>query len=159
MDFTVQYDPTPDEVVRAFEQGAKRQLRFFYRLLPSILVIAGVVCVLTGGRALGVGMFAGAVAFPFVLNWSIRRMSRRQVAYLCVPTTLHLTGDGYECRTEQITTTMRWSFFTEVVTGPEFWLLIVNKQPAAFLPRRAFTPEQQAELEAVLSATGKTGAA
>ncbi|WP_425465646.1 YcxB family protein [Nonomuraea turkmeniaca] len=93
------------------------------------------------------------------MTWSVRRMAKRQLTYLCVPTTLHITGDGYECHTEQVTTTLRWSFFSDVVTGPEFWLLFVNKQPAAFLPRRAFTPEQQADLDAVLSRPTKIEAA
>ncbi|NRQ31596.1 YcxB family protein [Nonomuraea sp. NN258] len=152
MDFTVTYHPSPDEVARALQQGLRRQLRLGYLAAPAALVLLGVVCVVVGSRGVAIGSFVAAVLFPFVLNLSIRRTARRQLAYLCVPTTLHVTGDGYECRTEQSTTTMRWSLFSQVVSAPEFWLLFVGKQCAGFLPRRAFDPEQQAELDRFIAA-------
>ncbi|MGW3347656.1 YcxB family protein [Nonomuraea rubra] len=37
------------------------------------------------------------------------------------------------------------------VVTPEFWLFFVNKQATGFLPRNAFTPEQQAQLDARLA--------
>ncbi|MEU0568207.1 YcxB family protein [Nonomuraea sp. NPDC005983] len=156
MDFTVSYRPTPDEVARALQQGTKRQLKVFYLALPAVLVVSGLVCILVDSIGLGVGMFAGAVAFPLVLTWSIGRAAKRQLTYLCVPTTIRVTDDGYECRTEQSSTTMRWPLFGRIVIGPEFWLFYVNKQCAGFLPRRAFNSEQQAELDAFLTSRQKT---
>lgn len=73
-------------------------------------------------------------------------------------TTLRVTSDGYECRTDQYTTTMRWSMFREIVTTQEFWLFFVNRQFAAFLPNNAFDSEQQAELGAFLAARQRAGA-
>ncbi|MER6949431.1 YcxB family protein [Nonomuraea sp. NPDC000554] len=133
----------------------KRQLKVSYLVLPVVLVVSGLVCILVDSIGLGVGMFAGAVVFPLALTWSIGRVARRQLTYLCVPTTIRVTGDGYECRTEQSTMTMRWSLFGRIVIGPEFWLFYVNKQCAAFLPRRAFDGEQQAELDAFLRSRQK----
>ncbi|WP_327589937.1 YcxB family protein [Nonomuraea sp. NBC_00507] len=98
---------------------------------------------------IGSAMFVGAAVSPLVVSWSLRRTGRRRLAFLCVPTTLHLTGDGYKVETEQSTATTRWSLFGPVVTTPEFWLFFVNRQFTGFLPRRAFTDEQQAALDAL----------
>ncbi|NUW46345.1 YcxB family protein [Nonomuraea rhodomycinica] len=157
MDFTIDYTPTQDEVARAFGQGLRRQLSALRVALPAILVLAGAACAVMGGIGLAVGMFAGAVAFPVALTWAIRRAARRQLAYLCVPTTLRVTGQGYECRTDQYTTTLNWSMFGNIVTTPEFWLFFIGKQCAAFLPRRAFDSDQQAALDALFAARPATG--
>ncbi|MFF5205331.1 YcxB family protein [Streptosporangium sp. NPDC000396] len=113
----------------------------------SVLTASGLVLVLIGSLGMGVGMLVGAVVFPLALHWSLGQAARRQLAYLCVPTTLRVTGDGYECQTDQSTTTMRWSLIGRVVTTPEFWLFFVNKQCVGFLPRRAFDGEQQSQLD------------
>ncbi|GAA3535521.1 hypothetical protein GCM10022419_013890 [Nonomuraea rosea] len=152
MDFTIRYEPAPDEVARALRQGLKRQLVMVYRILPSVLVVAGLACMWADSVFLGVGMLVAAVVAPFVATWMIRRIAARQLTYMCVPTTIRVTNDGYECRTDQYSTTMQWSMFGEVATTPEFWLFLVNRQPAAFLPKRAFNSEQQAELSAFLTA-------
>ncbi|SEG80107.1 YcxB-like protein [Nonomuraea solani] len=153
MDFTVDYRPTPDEVMRAFEQALKRRLKVFLWLLPTLPAALGIISLLLStSSAVGIGLLVTAALTPFVATWSLRRTARPQIDHLCVPGTLHMTDDHYEWRTEQVTTTMRWSLFDEIVTGPEFWLLFIKRQPAAFLPRRAFSPEQQAELDARLSA-------
>ncbi|GAA2292779.1 hypothetical protein GCM10010149_45650 [Nonomuraea roseoviolacea subsp. roseoviolacea] len=157
MDFTVEYTPTRDEVARALGQGVKRQLSALRVALPAILVLAGAACAAMGGIGLAAGMLAGAVAFPVALTWAINRAARRQLAYLCVPTTLRVTGDGYECRTDQYTTALNWSMFGNIVNTPEFWLFFIGKQCAAFLPRRAFDPDQQAALDAHFAARRSTG--
>ncbi len=156
LDFTVRYEPTPDEVARALGQGIRQQLKIAYLALPSVLIASGLGCVLIGSTSTGVAMLVGAVVFPLVLTWSIRRTGKRQLAHLCVPTTLRLTGDGYECRTDQSATTMRWSLFGRIVTGPEFWLFFVNRQFAGFLPRRAFSSEQQTELDDFIASRQNT---
>lgn len=152
MDFTVRYEPTPGEVVRALEQGAKQQYKITLLTLPSVLIVLGLASILIGSPYAGVVMLVGAVVLPLVLMWSIRRIGRRQLSYLCVPTTLRVTGDGYESRTEQATNMIRWSLFGRIVTGPEFWLFFVNRQFTGFLPRRAFSGEQQAEFDDFLAA-------
>jgi YcxB-like protein len=118
----------------------------------AILVAAGLVLILTDAAIMGVGMFVAAVAAPLAATWALRRVARRQLTYLCVPTTLRVTGDGYECRTDEYTTTMRWSMFSRIVTTPEFWLFFANSQVVAFLPKRAFDRGQQAELGDFLTA-------
>ncbi|MEV4116239.1 YcxB family protein [Nonomuraea sp. NPDC049695] len=80
------------------------------------------------------------------------------LAYLCVPTTLHLTGDGYTVQTDRSTATTQWAMFSGVTTTPEFWLFLVDKQFTGFLPRRAFTSEQQAELDAFFAARSSAAA-
>lgn len=157
VDFAVRYEPTPDEVARALKQGFRRQLKATYRVLPPVLIVSGLVCILVGNVSLGVGMLVGAVVFPLIATWSIGRTAKRQLTYLCVPTTLRMTSDGYECRTDQSTTTMQWSLFGRVETTPEFWLFFVNKQCAGFLPRRAFDSEQQAELDGFFAARQNAG--
>jgi hypothetical protein len=151
VDFTVTYEPTPDEVARALAQVLKRQLRLTSLVLPSVLAVSGLVCLAVGSTGPGVGMLAGAVVFPLLLTWSIRRSARRQLAHLCVPTVIRMTTDGYECRTEQSSTSMKWSLFGKIVTGPEFWLFYAKKQCMGFLPRRAFDSGQQAEFDAFIS--------
>ncbi|SEG69369.1 YcxB-like protein [Thermomonospora echinospora] len=158
VDFTIEYELTPDEVGRALHRGLKLQLRAVRLAVPTILAVSGITCLLVDAIGLGVGMLAGAVLFPFVLAWSARRLAKRQLTYLCVPTTLRFTDDGYEYRTDQSATTMRWPLFGRVVSTPEFWLLFVGKQCSAFLPRRAFTSEQQAELDGFFAARQKAGA-
>ncbi|GAA3000456.1 YcxB family protein [Streptosporangium longisporum] len=151
MDFTVTYEPTPDEVARALEQGVRQQLRTTYLILPLVLVASGLICILVDATYTGTLMLVLAVVFPFVLNWSIRRTGKRQLTYLCVPTTIRLTDDGYEARSDHFTSATQWSLFGRIVTGPEFWLFFVNKQFTGFLSRRAFNGEQQAEFDAFLA--------
>ncbi|MFI9846431.1 YcxB family protein [Nonomuraea sp. NPDC051941] len=158
MDFTIRYEPAPDEVARALRQGLKRQLTAVYRFLPSVLVVAGLACIWADAVFVGVGMLVAAVVAPFAATLAIRRLAARQLAYMCVPTTIRVTSEGYECRTEQYSTTMQWSMFGQVVTTPEFWLFFVNRQLAAFLPKRAFNSEQQAELIDFLAARQNAGA-
>ncbi|MEV0827915.1 YcxB family protein [Nonomuraea rubra] len=151
MDFTVEYEPTPGEVVRGLERALKHQLKALIWLFPAFLVVFGVVFLLLGNIGIGVGLLVAAIVVPFVIPWSLRRTARKQIPYLCVPTTLHVTDDGYESRSEKLTTDVRWSLFSRVVVTPEFWLFFVNKQATGFLPRNAFTPEQQAQLDARLA--------
>ncbi|WP_431899091.1 YcxB family protein [Nonomuraea sp. bgisy101] len=157
VDFTLSYQPTPDEVSRALYQGVRRQLKRVYLALPAVLAASGLVCIVVGGVSIGIGMLAGAVVFPFVLSLSIRRIAKRQLTYLCVPTTLQVTDDGYETRTDQSTVTARWSLFGRIESTPEFWLLFVNNQCTGFLPRRAFTGEQQAELDELFAKKTRIG--
>ncbi|WP_433436118.1 YcxB family protein [Nonomuraea sp. CA-141351] len=157
VDFTVRYEPTPDEVARALGQGVRQQLKIAYRALPVVLVVSGLVCILLDATSIGIGMLIGAVVFPLVLTWSIRRTGKRQLAYLCVPTTLRITDEGYEFRTDQSTTTVQWSLFGRIVTGTEFWLFFVGRQFMGFLPRRAFSSEQQAELDGLLASRQRAG--
>jgi YcxB-like protein len=152
LDFTVSYEPAPDEVARALYQGLKRQLMALYGVLCAVLVVAGSVCVLADAAVIGVGMLVAALVAPPVATWVVRRIARHRLTYLCVPSTLRVTNTGYECRTDRYTTTMRWSMFGEVRTTPEFWLFFVNKQIVGFLPKRAFAIDQQAELGDFLSA-------
>ncbi|MEV6031325.1 YcxB family protein [Nonomuraea sp. NPDC052116] len=158
MDFTIRYEPAPDEVARALRQSLKRQLTAVYRFLPSVLVVAGLTCIWADAVFVGAGMLVAAAVAPFAATRAIRRLTARQLAYMCVPTTIRVTSEGYECRTEQYSTTMQWSMFGQVVTTPEFWLFFVNRQPAAFLPKRAFNSEQQAELIDFLAARQNAGA-
>ncbi|MBB6347044.1 YcxB family protein [Nonomuraea muscovyensis] len=147
VDITVRYELSPDEVARALQQGLNRQLRTLFVALPAAFTVSGAGCLLAGATGLGAGLLAGAVVFPFALMWSARRMARRQLAYLCVPTTLRVTDDGYECATDQSTTTVRWSMFARIVGTPEFWLFFIGRQWTGFLPRRAFDGEQQDALD------------
>ncbi|NJP98312.1 YcxB family protein [Nonomuraea sp. FMUSA5-5] len=151
MDFTVEYEPTPDQVVGAIERALKHQIKALLWLFPAFLAVAGAVFLLLGTIGLGLGLLVAAAVVPFVMPWSLRRAARKQVPHLCVPTTLHVTDDGYESRSEKLTTSARWSLFSRVVATPDFWLFFVNNQATGFLPRNAFTPEQQAELDARLS--------
>ncbi|MFB9679160.1 YcxB family protein [Streptosporangium vulgare] len=156
VDFTTTYEPTPDEVARALGQGVRQQLKIAYLVLPSVLIVSGLVCVLVDALYMGAVMLLVAVVFPLALTWSIRRTGRRRLTYLCVPTTLRLTDDGYEARSDHFTTTMQWSLFGRIVTGPEFWLFFVNKQFTGFLPRRALSGEQQAEFDDFLASRQNT---
>ncbi|TYB59074.1 YcxB family protein, partial [Nonomuraea sp. PA05] len=151
MDFTVEYEPTPDEVERALSQALRHQLKFLFTMFPIFLVVFGLIFLLLDVNSVGYGMLVAAIVVPFVLPWSLRRSARKQVSLICVPTTLHLTDEGYRIRSEKLGQEMRWSLFSHVVATPEFWLFFVNKQASGFLPRSAFTPEQQAQLEARLS--------
>ncbi|WP_214415353.1 YcxB family protein [Sphaerisporangium fuscum] len=157
MDIEVRYQPTPDEVARALQQGLRRQLKVTYLALPAVLTVSGIVCLLLGTVGMGMGMLAGAIVFPFALNLAIRRTGKRQLTYLCVPTTLRLTDDGYEFHTDRTTSTVQWSMFQRIVSTPEFWLLFVNKQCTGFLPRRAFDTGQQSELDTFFTAHQNTG--
>ncbi|MGI5204420.1 YcxB family protein [Spirillospora sp. CA-108201] len=157
MDITVGYEPTPDEVVRAFSQGIRRQLTAVYAILVGVLIAGAAVMFVTHNLAMGIGMLVASVVAPLAGNWWLRKRARKQLSFLCVPTTVRVTDGGYECRTEESTTTMRWTMFSSVVTTQEFWLLFVNKQPAAFLPKAAFDAAQQAEIVGFLAASGSVG--
>lgn len=157
MDITVRYEPTEDEVVRAFSQGLRRQLTAMYAVLVAVLVAGAAVMFATGNTAMGIGMLVASVLGPLAGNWWLRKRARRTLSFLCVPTTVRVTDDAYECRTEESTTTMRWTMFSNVISTQEFWLLFVNKQPAAFLPKAAFDGPQQAEIDGFLAARGSVG--
>ncbi|MFC4063040.1 YcxB family protein [Planomonospora corallina] len=146
-------------MARALGQGARQQLKIHYLVSSSILIASGLVCILVDAPYMGTVLLVAAVVSPLLVTWSLRRTGRRQLTYLCVPTILRMTDDGYEARTDQSTTTMRWSLFGRIVAGPEFWLFFVNKQFTGFLPRRAFSTEQQAEFDGFLAAREHTRAA
>ncbi|GLW66084.1 hypothetical protein Arub01_43280 [Actinomadura rubrobrunea] len=158
MDFTVDCQPSPDEVMRAVCLGAKRQFRPLRLTLPTVMVAVGLLCLLVDAIALGIGMFAGAAVVPLALRWAVRWVARRQLGYLCRPTTVHVTSDSYEVRTDQSAVTMRWSLFDRIDSTPEFWLLFMNRQFAAFLPKRVFDDEQRRRLESLFAARQKTAA-
>lgn len=157
MDITVSYEPTPDEVVRAFARGLRRQLTALYAVLVSALLVGAAVFFLTGETKLGIALLVSSVLAPLAGNWWLRKRARQQLAFLCVPTTLRVTDDGYEARTDQSTTMMRWAMLSDVTATPEFWLLFVNKQPAAFLPKNAFDADQRAEIDGFLTARTSVG--
>lgn len=157
VDITVKYEPTTDEVVRAFSQGLRRQLTAVYAVLVAVLIVGASVMFVTNNPAMGIGMLVASVLGPLAGNWWLRKRARQQLSFLCVPTTVRVTDDGYDCRTDESTTTMRWTMFSNVISTPEFWLLFVNKQPAAFLPRAAFDAAQQAEIDGFLAARGSVG--
>ncbi|WP_141578495.1 YcxB family protein [Actinomadura sp. WMMA1423] len=152
MDISVRYEPSKDEVTRAFTQGFKGQLTVLYAVLAVALVGGAAFRFATGDLGMGIGMLAAAVVSPVVGTWWLRRRARRMLAFLCVPTTVRVTDSGYECLTDESTTAMRWTMFSHVYSTPEFWLLYVNNQPAAFLPRAAFDTAQQGEIDAFLAA-------
>jgi multidrug efflux pump subunit AcrB len=159
VDITVSYEPTPDEVVRAFARGLRRQLTALYAVLVSALLVGAAVFFLTGETKLGIALLVSSVLAPLAANWWLRKRARQQLAFLCVPTTLRVTDDGYEARTDQSTTMMRWAMLSDVTATPEFWLLFVNKQPAAFLPKGAFDADQRAEIDGFLTARTSVGVA
>lgn len=152
MDITVRYEPTTDEVVHAFSQGFRRQLTILYAVLAAALVVGAAFRFVSGDPAMGIGMLVASVLSPVAGTWWLRRRARRLLSFLCVPTTVRVTDSGYDCRTEESTTTMRWTMFSHVFPTPEFWLLYVNNQPVAFLPRAAFDAAQQSEIEGFLAA-------
>ncbi|MFA1548755.1 YcxB family protein [Actinomadura chokoriensis] len=152
MDITVRYEPAPEEVVRAVQRGLRGQLAALYAVLVSVLVAGAVVLFLLGDPTMAIALLVASVLGPLAGSWWLRRRLRKQLAFLSVPTTVRVMDDGYECRTDESTTAMRWSMFSDVVTTPEFWLLFVNKQPVAFLPKAAFDAAQQAEIAGFLAA-------
>lgn len=152
MDITVGYEPAPDEVTRAFLRGLRRQLTAVYAVLTAALLAGAAVFFARDDLTIAVALLLSVVLAPLGSAWWLRRRVRRQLAFLCVPTTVRVTDDGYECRTEASSTTMRWSMFSDVAATSEFWLLFVNRQPAAFLPKSAFDAEQRAEIDGFLAA-------
>ncbi|GAA2306831.1 hypothetical protein GCM10010402_78090 [Actinomadura luteofluorescens] len=152
VDISVKYQPTEDEVSRAFTEGFKRQLTVLYAVLVIVLLGGAAYRFAAGDPGMGIGALVAAVLSPLVGTWWLRRRARRMLSFLCVPTTVRVTDSGYDCRTDESTTAMRWTMFSHVYPTPEFWLLYVNDQPAAFLPRAAFDAAQQAEIDAFLAA-------
>lgn len=157
MDFTVNWQPGPDEVMRAAYLGAKRQSRV-HLVLPAVMVAVGLLYLRVGIIPLSIGLFAGAAVVPLALRWAVRRAVRRRLGYLRRPAIIHVTSDGYEARTDQITVAMRWSMFDRIDSTPDFWLLFVNKRFAACLPKRVFDDEQRRQLESLFAARQKTAA-
>ncbi|TDD26369.1 YcxB family protein [Actinomadura sp. KC06] len=149
---TVSYEPAPDEVARAFFHGLRRQLAVTYTVVVAFLIGATIFCFAVGQAWVGAALLVSTVAAPLGSAWWLRLRLRKMLAFLCVPTTMRLTAEGYECRTDKSTTTMRWSMFSSVVTTGEFWLFFLNKQPAAFLPKSAFDAGQQAQIAGFLAA-------
>ncbi|MGH3241092.1 MAG: YcxB family protein [Spirillospora sp.] len=148
---TVSYEPAPDEAARAFFLGLRRQLAVTYAAVVVFLVGGTIACFAAGMAWLGVALLVSTAAAPFGSAWWLRRRLRKMLAHLCVPTTIRLTADGYEYQTEKSATVMRWSMFSNVLTTPDFWLLYLNRQPAAFLPKSAFDAEQQAQITGFLA--------
>jgi YcxB-like protein len=151
VNFTVEYQPSQDELARALQQGIRRQFKVLVPAAMAVLAGCGLLMLAIGYMGLGLGMLVAALVFPLVMTWSVRRTGSRRLAYLCVPTTFTMTGDGYETRTADSATTIRWSMFSQVIPTQEFWLFFIGKQFAGFLPRRAFTPGQQAELDTLFA--------
>jgi small-conductance mechanosensitive channel len=151
VDITVNYQPAPDEVARAFRRGLRSQLNAIYAVTASVLIAGAVVCFAVGDAGLGIALLVASVLGPLAGTWWLRRRVGHQFAFLCVPTTVRITDDGYECRTDASTTMMRWSMFSKVTTTEEFWLLYQSGYPAAFLAKAAFDAAQQTHIDGLLN--------
>ncbi|MFI0409890.1 YcxB family protein [Actinomadura sp. 3N508] len=149
--FTVGYEPTPDEAVRVFARGLRGQLMVTYVALVVLLTGGAGLCFYVGKTWLGIALLISAVAAPIAADWAVRQRLREALAHMCVPTTMRLTADEYESRTEQATIKYRWSMFSKVVNTKDYWMLYVDGQPAAFLPKGAFDAGQLAQIEGFLA--------
>ncbi|SNR47492.1 YcxB family protein [Actinomadura mexicana] len=157
MDITVRYEPTADDVAQAFTQGFRRQLTAVYAVLVAALTVGATVRFVAGNLTMGVTMLVTAALFPLAGTWWLRRRARKQLSFLCVPTTARVTDTGYDRRTDESTTTMHWAGFSNVLSSPGFWLLYVDGRPAVFLPKAAFDGARQAEIDDLLAARGSVG--
>ncbi|MFI0483909.1 YcxB family protein [Actinomadura sp. 9N215] len=149
---TVSYEPTPDEAARAYCHGLNEQLAGPYALKALFLIGAAVFCFSVEYPWLGAAMLVLAVAVPLGSAWSLRLRLRKLAVYMCVPTTMRLTADGCEYRTDLTTSTTSWSLFSEIKSTREFWLFYLGGHPATFIPKSAFDAEQQAQVNGFFAA-------
>ncbi|MFI0409889.1 YcxB family protein [Actinomadura sp. 3N508] len=148
---TVSYEPTPDEALRAHFYGLKEGLLSTYIVVAGALVIAAFYCFYIERPEAVVVTLALAVAVPIAAISSARGNLRSATAHMCVPTTLRLTADGLECRTDRFTITMLWSAYSNVENAREFWVLYVGGFPSGFILKRAYNAEQLAQIEGLLA--------
>ncbi|GAA5041261.1 hypothetical protein HNP84_002390 [Thermocatellispora tengchongensis] len=152
MDIRAEYELSNAELNRAIRLVVgHRKLALFYGVAAFALV-AGGLCYGPFDRPLYAAMFLPLGAALAIAATLLVPMSARQVrAQVCLPTRAHLTDEHAEFVTDAHTSTIRWPTFVKAVTGPEFWLFYLNRNSAAILPRRAFGPAEQAEIDAFVA--------
>jgi hypothetical protein len=152
MDISVEYQLTREELKRALGAIAGGRLRLAAWILMPLLVALGVVNVVTGDAGLGGVLIVYGLIFAPLLTFKVVRTTNLQAREMCVPSAVRLTSEGYEVQTAQLTAMRQWSSFVKTVATPEFWLLYTNKQCAVIVPKRAFNPAQQTEINNFLQA-------
>ncbi|TDB87867.1 YcxB family protein [Actinomadura sp. KC216] len=148
---TVSVEPTPDEAVRALFHGLKQGLTRTYTMVAGALIVAAIYCFSSGQTGAGIVVLVLAAAFPIAGVRSARVNLRKVAAHMCVPTTLRLTANGCEWRTDTFTTTMVWSAFSNIENTQKFWVCYMSGFPAEFILKRAYDAEQLAQIEGFLA--------
>ncbi|HKE65666.1 MAG TPA: YcxB family protein [Micromonosporaceae bacterium] len=151
--FTVAYEATEAEVRANFEinnsSPRARRTRLVEWGCAAVVIIVGVVLLAAGSDAIGIGIVILGALFAVMLA-GLRAAAKAGTKLQCTPTTVTVADDGITIATQRGQRVTAWH---AVRTGTENYLgwSLLATPPIGFLPRRAFTPDQQAELAALIA--------
>jgi hypothetical protein len=157
--FTIQYEPDEAEIranIRingsTWRAGRTRLVQWGAAI---VMLVAGVTLVLAGDGGIGVALVVVGALFTALLV-SMARLIEAGIKLKTTPTTVTVTDDSITLTRARGTRVTRW---TTVRSGTENHLgwSLMGRPPVGFLPRRVFTPEQQAELTALIARHVGTG--
>lgn len=102
--------------------------------------------------ALFLGVFI--VLFPLMMMWGMRRQAartKRENPSFQRPIIYRITGESLETEAYQGTSRVLWDDAWYGQEGRANYYVYISSMQAMILPRRAFTPEEQAELSALFA--------
>ena len=158
MNVTVEFEPTVDELERGVRTGQRRRRRAFWIVIAVLVVLGFALWPLDPGGdgslriAIRIWPFALALGFTYQLLFLTKRSVRKVADRLCRPTRITFTDEGFRYETDLVKSEIGWGSFAKLEETPEFFILHVVKNQMHVVPKRAFGPEQAAEVGAFLTA-------
>lgn len=155
MDISAEYHLDDAEIIAAIKHitAFQRQQAAYigYCAGGAILLLASGIRFLQG---IGATLAALAVGQAVLTPIRTRRTLEAMRPLVATPTKAHLNDHG--CRLEEAhrTTHWRWSAFQKFEASGDAWLFFVASRTALIIPKRAFTDEQQGEIEAMIASHG-----
>ncbi|MEV4059514.1 YcxB family protein [Nonomuraea dietziae] len=145
MDIATEIRLTSREARRAVVAGAGKS--FDNSVLYAVFLVPfGALAAVTHNLVIGaITMLAGLASLWGV--WRVYRYFLRARPWLIRAARVRLTDESIECREEEFDVTYRWSMFTRIESGREFWFLRMIDGSTLYLPRRAFDPGQRTEID------------
>lgn len=164
----VEFQYTLDDVLEV--TGAQRRLWFrkegakFFIALVGLAVAIPAVMTLVFSLALQAGVISAgtAIASMVVIIFRSQEAQAKQMwksaAWLREPFTAELSPSGFRMDSHSIQTNRAWSVFTFYLETPNLFVLNQGAHLFAWLPKRAFSEAQLAEVRVLLAAQIKPSA-
>jgi len=150
MQVSAQYQLTQSEVRSAYWRIAPFRQTWPY--LPALALPVGDIAIgfQVLGRFRADDGFATSLVFGVIIGVVILLRQLSDYARVAVPSAVTVTEDRVMRALPTSMADVEWHRFVKTESVPDLWLLYIAKQSALIIPKRAFTPEQQQEIEALV---------
>lgn len=150
MHVTVAFELSLDEVRRGVVRIARKRRQMTLWVWVPIMVISGVVSMASG--QVGFGIFCVTLGAVYLLQLLVapRRFAAKNAYRMCVPMEYTFAETGYTVRSALSSGENRWEGLVKAEDTGEFLLLYVSARMAHIVPKRAFTPDDAAQVSSFL---------